>query len=1167
MIPWADLVADARVGSQSETGPEDCQRHFGKGGSMASTHLTRRLPQGPGRHNRPGRTTLARLLLALGLMLGVVGALFPSTASAIDDPNIPDDGWNDTWDPDVDWSTHPAGWPHPASNPALTQRCGIDIGIVIDRSGSIADANKETVYRDAAKALVDALAGTPSKIGVWSFANKASDTDATTYPWLQMADMNVPANVTALKNKIDSIPIVSNFSTNYEEGIRAPFQASVLADPRPDLLVVITDGQPTVHEDDSSSGGTTNNDDIAGGIASANLVKATGTRIFGAGVGGATAEGLELISGTNEYTIGEDIASTDYVITAWENLDDALRNFATSLCGANVTVTKQASTMGAPGTYAPAADWHFTGTLADGPAVTATPADGDTDAEGEVSFHWSSPETESITITETQKPGFELADLDCKNKAGQTVGQEDGLSVTIPVAQGDQISCVYKNRPVFIDLSVTKDDGQTTVTPGQVLDYTINYGNAADATATANGVVLTETVPANTTYVAAGSSGWSCANGSPAGTVCTLNVGDLAPGAGGTAHFKVQIANPVGADVSQIVNTVTVTDNDSDVERDTDDQTDTDTDTLQGAPNLTVVKTDGDGGPVEPGDVITYSITYANSGNKAATDVYLSETVPANTTYVAAGSSAWSCADGAVAGTVCTLNIGTLAGGGADGAATFKVRVVDPVPAGVTNVANTVLVDDSICVTKCDDDPEDTPLTAAPDMKIVKTDSVASVAPGEDLTYNLRYDNIGNQGATGVVLTETVPADTTWVDDGVGGWDCSGTAAGSTCTYAVGGVAAGTGGDVTFTVRVDDPVGADVEQIDNVASVADDGKNGPDPTPENNTDDEDTPVDAAPDLEVLKDDAGATVSPGDELTYTIEYRNAGNQTATDVVLVETVPEHTTFVDDGVGGWECLTVLGVTTCVYDVGSLAVSDTWSSVSFTVLVDDPLTEQVDSLLNNVAIDDDECEGVCDEDDEDTPVDASPVLTVEKDDDGVTTQPGGVIVYSIDYANNGDEPATGVVLTETVPANTTFVAASSAAGWDCNGAEAGAGDGAAAGATCTLEVGELAAGATGSTTYAVRVASPLAAGVTEILNTVTIGDDEAPNPDDADTESTPVRQPEVLPNVIPRTPAQVAAQPLPRTGSDLNGLVLFAGVLTLLGGLLLVTETAIPSRRRRET
>ena len=55
-----------------------------------------------------------------------------------------------------------------------------------------------------------------------------------------------------------------------------------------------------------------------------------------------------------------------------------------------------------------------------------------------------------------------------------------------------------------------------------------------------------------------------------------------------------------------------------------------------------------------------------------------------------------------------------------------------------------------------------TPVIAAPDLTLAKSDGGASVVPGGTISYTLTYANVGNQGATGVVITETVPANTTF---------------------------------------------------------------------------------------------------------------------------------------------------------------------------------------------------------------------------------------------------------------------------------------------------------------------------------------------------------------------------------------------------------------------
>ena len=179
--------------------------------------------------------------------------------------------------------------------------------------------------------------------------------------------------------------------------------------------------------------------------------------------------------------------------------------------------------------------------------------------------------------------------------------------LVLDVAQGQHVACTFRNQPVFIDLSVTKTDGKVDHEPrrGERLHDQLRQrgrrhrhgdGRRPDGDGARQHHLR-----------GGGLSGLELRDGAPAGTSCTLNVGSLAPGAGGTAHFKVRVVDPVGAGVTQIANTVTVTG--TGTERDLGDQTATDTDNLAAAPLLSVLKSD-EGVTAVPGGLITYSIDY-----------------------------------------------------------------------------------------------------------------------------------------------------------------------------------------------------------------------------------------------------------------------------------------------------------------------------------------------------------------------------------------------------------------------------------------------------------------------------------------------------------------------------------------------------------------------------
>ena len=403
-------------------------------------------------------------------------------------------------------------------------------------------------------------------------------------------------------------------------------------------------------------------------------------------------------------------------------------------------------------------------------------------------------------------------------------------------------------------------------------------------------------------------------------------------------------------------------------------------------------------------------------------------------------------------------------------------------------------------------------------MTITKVDDVVgTTAPGATIIYTLTYDNVGDQDATGVVVTETVPANTTFTTTGSSaGWSCTpGATAGSTCTLTLGAVpASDPAGTLTFAVVLDNPLAAGVTEINNAVSIADDGTNGDDPTPENNSDDEDTPVGAAPDMTITKvDDVVGSTLPGATIIYTLTYDNVGDQNATGVVVTETVPANTTFTTTGSSaGWSCVDGAAAgTTCTLSLGNVPASDPAGTLTFAVVLDNPLAAGVTEINNAVSIADDGTNGddptpENNSDDEVTPVDATPDMTITKVDDVAgSTLPGATIIYTLTYDNVGDQDATGVVVTETVPDNTTFTTTGSSAGWTCT-------PDATAGSICTLTLGAVpASDPAGTLTFAVIIDNPLAAGVTEINNAVSIADDgtngDDPTPDNnSDDEVTPV-------------------------------------------------------------
>jgi uncharacterized repeat protein (TIGR01451 family) len=169
-------------------------------------------------------------------------------------------------------------------------------------------------------------------------------------------------------------------------------------------------------------------------------------------------------------------------------------------------------------------------------------------------------------------------------------------------------------------------------------------------------------------------------------------------------------------------------------------------------------------------------------------------------------------------------------------------------------------------------------------LVVTKDDGLTQVVPGQLVTYTLVIRNVGNQDATNVIVTDTLPPNTTFVSSSSQGTFSNGVISGN-----IGTLAAGKSVTITGTLQVNNPLPAGVTSITNTVTVHDDGTNGPDPTPNNNTASDTDTVIAAPDLVITKDDHVDTAQPGQTLIYTLTIQNVGNQDATGVTVTDTIP--------------------------------------------------------------------------------------------------------------------------------------------------------------------------------------------------------------------------------------------------------------------------------------
>jgi uncharacterized repeat protein (TIGR01451 family) len=216
--------------------------------------------------------------------------------------------------------------------------------------------------------------------------------------------------------------------------------------------------------------------------------------------------------------------------------------------------------------------------------------------------------------------------------------------------------------------------------------------------------------------------------------------------------------------------------------------------TVVEATDLYVTKTVDNSTPNE-GATVTYTITVTNNGPVQATTVSLTDLLPAGVTYSSDTPSQGAYVSGTGVWTAGTINSGANA--------TLDIQAtVDAGTSGstITNNVTAVSLDQLDNNVTADDLSEDITVVS-PNVTLSKSADRATAKPTEVITYTLTYGNTGTGDATNLVITDTIPANTTLVSGSITG---GGTESGGVITWNLGVLAAGViNVTVQFAVTVD----------------------------------------------------------------------------------------------------------------------------------------------------------------------------------------------------------------------------------------------------------------------------------------------------------------------------------------------------------------------------
>lgn len=709
------------------------------------------------------------------------------------------------------------------------------------------------------------------------------------------------------------------------------------------------------------------------------------------------------------------------------------------------------------------------------------------------------------------------------------------------------------------DMRVTKTPPTQTIVSGANAVYTITATNNGPSDATS--VLVSDALPAQMTHV---STAWSGpGTGGCLTTALTCTIATLANGAAVTMTVTAT-STTVGGPYT---NTASVSSSVTDPTPGNNSATATTSVIATASADLSVTKTPANQ-TIVTGSNATYVITATNNGPSPATSVVVSDALPAQMTHVStawAGPGTGGCLTTALTCTIATLASGdavtmtvtatsTAIGGPYTNTASVSNAVADPTPGNNTADATTSVN-----------------AVASADVKISKDQNPASIVQGSNTTYTVTATNDGPNAATGVVVTDTLPAGMTQVSATWTG-ATNGNCTNGSLTCNVGAMASGASVTLTFVAT-----GTTVGTHRNTAAVS---STGPaDPNLGNNSAFVDTVVTAPvvgplppgpvpppppppppvqPDLAITKTGAPGSIPVGSNVIYTLSVTNKSTAAAPNAVVTDALPLGLEFIGSTPGAPTCtnshnavttidtltcqlgIIVGGATTTVTVVAKALAPGTFTNVASVGPADATPLDNIDDEVTEV-----------------TPI---ADLEVTKTAQPTQVNLGQNITYTITTTNHGPNTATGVTVTDTLPPQVTFVSASV----PCTGTT-----------TITCSLGDMLAGEVRIITIVARAhAVGLAHNAVSVISTIS-DPDLSNNNDEVDvpidevlggviTDPSKPEPDKVLGERVKRSPAKL----LPFTGSDPRIHVMVGTWMLLVGlGCLMLADRHSPTHvaRRR--
>lgn len=625
------------------------------------------------------------------------------------------------------------------------------------------------------------------------------------------------------------------------------------------------------------------------------------------------------------------------------------------------------------------------------------------------------------------------------------------------ISNSDQLDPISSNNNPTVDIVVESADLLVTKTVDELspaeLDtivYTITVKNNGPVDAVA--VEVTDLLPAGVTYSADSPSQGSYVFGTGVWTIGTITNGS-------TVTIDITADVDGGTDGTVITNTATVTSTgttDSNLFNNIATQ-----DIYVGGAELSTLKTVDNLTPAE-GDTVTYTITITNNGPNDATNVEATDVLPSGVVLDSNSTThgTYKTNDG-------SWSIGTLLNG--ETATLTLTAIVDAATNGTTIINKGRILSSDQGDSNLFNNVYEAPIyVGGTDLVISKV--VDDIIPtiGDTVTYSITVLNSGPNTATTIEVYDVLPAGVTFSSySSTQGLYSTGSGIWSVGTLT-------TSGTATLDLLATVDVGTGGSTITNYANLW--GFDAYDPVDTNDSASVSIDVKAA-DLAISKVVDNATPDEGTDVVYTITLTNLGPNDTTGVIIDDMLPVGTTFVSyvasqgmytSGTGVWDIGAVNKL-----DAVTLDITVTLDNGTGGTTITNTATLNASNLSDPNAANDSDSIGV-------SPNTVEVDMVVTKTVDDLIPTEGDTIVYTITALNSGPNTATGIEITDNLPAGVTFVSYVSSQGLYTFGTGVWSTGVLINGASATLDITATVDAATGGTIIT-NSAAISALGVTE--------------------------------------------------------------------------------------